>query len=129
MPNVISPYHWSDGALVMDYPVEYDWDNLPKELVVAVLRTTRISGFIAYRFIPHRILEIAKLAVLDKRRKYGSELIHYAVTRARITSATSLRMVLPEDNLIGCLFLKYCGFEGSVYAQCRQFIQFDRCVL
>lgn len=115
----------------MDYPIEYDWENLPRELVVKVVMFQQFTvvGFVSYKFASQQTVEIQKLAVKERMRrlKFGTETIHYLIQRARETGTKTLRMTVPLSNTVGCYFLASCGFTGEL--RNGQFVQFERNVI
>lgn len=114
----------------IDYPVEYDWENLPRDLVVkAVLFQTMLIGFVSYKFPSAQTVEIQKLAIKERMRrlKFGTEVVHYLIRRARETGTRTLRMTVPLSNTVGCHFLASCGFDGRLVN--GQFVQFERGVI
>jgi ribosomal protein S18 acetylase RimI-like enzyme len=125
----IRPWKPSDGALSIDYPIEYDWDDPPKDAVIKVAVMQGIIGFVSYKFVPDQILEIQKLGVdpVMRRLKIGTELLHHVVQRAMATGSRTLRMTVPLSNTVGCYFLSARGFDGRLVN--GQFIHFERNVI
>jgi GNAT superfamily N-acetyltransferase len=94
-------------------PGVYDWWH-PFEHVT-VMMYNRAQGFISYRLHKDNI-EVEKLAVRkDMRRKgIGVDMVWWLIRRAQHRRINTIRLTIPETNVVGSQFLAACGFTSQL---------------
>ena len=135
MPLEIRPYAVTD-IIECDYPIEYDWPNVPDDIAVKVLvdagKTGKVHGFISFRFLHGGlILEIQKLGFRQDTPQIAGavakSLITYVLKRAFSSPAQAVTATVSETDDIRIKIYSGMGFESRIIkATSNDFIEFRK---